>query len=280
MTSGITDTLYSVWGTSEKAVWAVGDHGTAAFYDGTQWEVRSPPTSTLLWSISGTSADNVFAAGLDGNVYKFDGTSWSLHAALPQRVTKAGVFVDGLDTLWIGALDGSAGPPGRMTLYRSTGGTVMRIGSTSSASYGEAPGASLWASSPTDVWISGTLAGRYDGTIVTGQSVGAFGIWGASSTQVFLGFLGTLHRWNGASFDTFNTGLDGTIFGLSGTAATQVFGAMQLGQTNAGAVFSFDGVGITEQPIPAGTPLLYAVWAAPNGEVFAVGNGGVIIHGA
>ena len=45
------------------------------------------------------------------------------------------------------------------------------------------------------------------------------------------------------------------------------------------AAFYFDGVGITQQPTPANTALLNAIWAAPTGEVFAVGTGGAIIKG-
>jgi hypothetical protein len=277
--SNTNNPLYSVWGSSATAVWAVGANGTAVFYDGAQWEVRSPPTTALLWSISGTTADNVFAAGLDRHLYKFDGTSWSLHATLPYGATKAGVFVDGPDSLWVGALDASGGSPGVMALYRSVSGVVTRVGSTSSACYGAAHGASVWAASPTDVWLSGTVAAHYDGTQVTARAAGASGIWGASSAAVLLGFEGALYRWNGTGFDTFDTGLDGTIYGVSGTGPTQVFGAMLLGQSDVGAVFSFDGMGIVQQAIPAGTPSLYAVWAAPSGEVFAVGNGGTIIEG-
>jgi hypothetical protein len=194
--------------------------------------------------------------------------------------TKLGVFVDGIDSLWIGVDDTTGGGGGTMKLYRSVGGVVTLVGPTSSGSYLAAHGASLWAFSPTDVWISGTTAGHYNGTLpLTNEPVGAFGIYGASSSQVFLGFQATLYRWNGASFDTYNTGLNATIYGVSGTAPNRVFGAMWYNLMNAGAVFYFDGVGITQQPIPAGTPLLNAIWAAPTGEVFAVGQGGGIIKG-
>jgi hypothetical protein len=281
MTSNTTNNINSLWGSSASAVWAVGDLGTAVVYNGAQWQVRSPATTASLSSVSGTSASNVFAAGADRNIYKFDGTSWSLHATVPLgTATKLGVFVDGINTLWIGVDDTTGGGGGTMKLYRSVNGVVTLVGPTTSGSYLAAEGTQLWAFSPTDVWISGTLSGHYAGTLpLTTESVGAFGIWGSSPSQVFLGFLATLYRWNGASFDVFNTGLNATIYGVAGTSPTRVFGCAWQNTVNAGAVFFFDGVGITQEAIPANTPLLNAIWAAPTGEVFAAGNGGGIIKG-
>jgi hypothetical protein len=282
MTSNTDNDLFGVWGSSATGVWAVGDNGTAVFYNGVQWQVRAPATTTRLWSVSGTAANNVFASGADNNIYKFDGTSWSVHVKIPNSFSdnRAGVFADGVDSLWIGVDDTTTGGAGKMTLFRSLNGVVTLVGATGSGCYLAANGASLWASSPTDVWISGTTAGHYLGTTPIGNATaGAFGIWGASASQVFLGLQATLYRWNGTSFDSFNTGLNGTIYGVAGTAPNRVFAALQYNMMNAGAVVYFDGVGITTLAVPAGTPLLDAIWAAPTGEVFAVGQSGGIIKG-
>ena len=105
----------------------------------------------------------------------------------------------------------------------------------------------------------GDFAGNYNGSTVSNQAEGAYGLWGYSSTQVFLGYQPTLFRWNGTGFDTFNTGINGLIYSVSGTATTRVFGAMGINGSNTGAVFYFDGVGITQQTIPAGTKALYSI---------------------
>ena len=48
---------------------------------------------------------------------------------------------------------------------------------------------------------------------------------------------------------------------------------------HAGEVRSYNGLGWSSQPIPAGTPDLYAVYAAPSGKVFPFGRGGTILIG-
>jgi hypothetical protein len=274
MTSNTSNTLESVWGSAPNAVWAVGQSGTAVFYDGVQWQVRSPPTSATLWSVHGTAANNVFVTAADYHVYKFDGTSWTIHATL-NAVYQTGVFVDGVDSMWIagGKLQGSASD---QTLFRSLNGVVTQVGFANAGVFLGSNGAGIWASSPTDVWFSGSPSGHYNGTTTTAQTVGSQAVWGASSSAVFLGLAANIYRWNGASFDMINTGLGGYVYGLSGTAANRVFAAMSY---NGGAVVYYDGVGVTQQSIPAGTPPLYGIWAAPTGEVFAVGANGAIIKG-
>jgi hypothetical protein len=44
MTSNTDRDLFGVWGSSASAVWAVGESGTAAFYNGVEWEVRTLPS--------------------------------------------------------------------------------------------------------------------------------------------------------------------------------------------------------------------------------------------
>jgi hypothetical protein len=78
-----------------------------------------------------------------------------------------------------------------------------------------------------------------------------------------------------------NPGFAGYYSDVTGTAPNRVFTTSN-GTINgqaAGAVLYYDGVGWTRQVIPAGTPPLRAIWAAPTGEVFAVGDYGTIIKG-
>jgi hypothetical protein len=46
-----------------------------------------------------------------------------------------------------------------------------------------------------------------------------------------------------------------------------------------GFVTYYDGTGWTNAVLPSGTDTLTAVWAAPTGQVFAVGDNGTIVGG-
>jgi len=272
MTSNTNQNLYSVWGSSATAVWAVGAQGVAVFYNGTQWVVKSPPSLATLYSVHGTAANNVFAAGNSGKIYKWDGTAWSVAATLPCGVLQAGVFVDGPDTLWVGGSTGSY----FTSLYRVESGIVTLVGSAYE-SFDNGGGAAVWANSPTDVWvdIQDGYPAHYDGTMVTNNTsatINGDAIWASSATNVLIGGRTFIQQWNGSSFTSIATGLTANLGGLSGTSATWVFGAVA-----DGSVITFDGSSITNQKTPAAE--LNAIFAAATGEVFAVGNGGAIVKG-
>jgi len=78
--AGEMSTLFGVWGTSEKAVWAVGTHGTVLHYDGAQWIRQQSPTTQTLTSVWGTTEKDVWAVGYGGTVIHYDGTSWKDHS--------------------------------------------------------------------------------------------------------------------------------------------------------------------------------------------------------
>jgi len=272
LTSNTNQNLYSVWGSSATAVWAVGAQGVAVFYNGTSWVVKSPPSLATLWSVHGTAANNVFAAGDSGQVYKWNGTAWSVAATLPSGVTQAGVFVDGPDSLWVAG----SKPSYFTSLYRVVSGTVTLVGSAFEE-LDNGGGAAVWANSPTDVWaaIQDGYPAHYDGTSVTnetGAGINGDAIWASSATNLLIGGRTFIQQWNGSSFTPIATGLTGNLGGLSGTSATRVFGAI-----DDGSVLYFDGSSITNQPTPAAE--LNAIFAAATGEVFAVGNGGSIVKG-
>jgi hypothetical protein len=80
MTSGTTQALRGVWGSSGSDVFAVGDRGTILHYNGVSlsW---SPMTSgfsdTLINSVWGSSGSNVFAVDWSGTILHYNGVSWT-----------------------------------------------------------------------------------------------------------------------------------------------------------------------------------------------------------
>lgn len=91
-----------------------------------------------------------------------------------------------------------------------------------------------------------------------------------------------MRSYDGNGWTLLNTGLSGTVAGLSGTSATRVFASASNYVGNSvtvGYVLAWDGNGWTQAVIPSGTAGLDGIYAAPNGEVFAVGRAGTILHG-
>ena len=75
--SGITQDLFGVWGTSASDVYAVGAGGTILHYDGVSW---SPPllagTTAKLRGVWAAESNSVFVVG-DDVILHYDGTSWT-----------------------------------------------------------------------------------------------------------------------------------------------------------------------------------------------------------
>jgi hypothetical protein len=67
VSSGTTQSLRGVWGTSASDVWAVGGSGTILHYNGTSWlSVTSGTRTQTLFGTWGTSSSNVWAVGVNG----------------------------------------------------------------------------------------------------------------------------------------------------------------------------------------------------------------------
>jgi hypothetical protein len=277
MASSTSQSLYSVWGSSASDVWATGVQGVAVHYVGGKWSVQSPPSSGLIWSVHGTAANDVYAIDSNGAVFHFDGTSWSTTSWTTTSIYDQCLFVDGAGSAWIGGQQSSTFS---MALFRATS-SVALVGTTSVGTVINSGGCSLWAVSPTDVWLSGTSLLHYDGSSLTPVSgVGAAAVWAYGSNAVYAGAGTTVSIRNGSTWTPSNTGTNGSIEGIWGSAPNRIFVAIdQVTGNSSGEVRSYDGTGWTNQPIPTGTQGLTAVWAAPTGEVFAVGYGGTILKG-
>ena len=76
MTSGTTNNLNGLWGSSGSDVFAVGDSGTILHYDGTAWSAVPSPTTDNLNGIWGNSATHAFAVGDNGTILQYDGLNW------------------------------------------------------------------------------------------------------------------------------------------------------------------------------------------------------------
>ncbi|MDM8539540.1 choice-of-anchor D domain-containing protein [Desulfococcaceae bacterium HSG9] len=74
MSSGTTQHLNGVWGSSGSDVFAVGNSGTIVHYDGNAWsEMDSGTTWVEFDGVWGSSGSDVFAVGSFGNIRHYDG---------------------------------------------------------------------------------------------------------------------------------------------------------------------------------------------------------------
>ncbi len=300
MTSNSNQSLTSVWGTSASSVWAVGQRGTALYYDGIRWQARPTPTEVqndTLASLSGTGDNNVFAVGTPTStgsgtsVIRFDGTSWSFIG----RITLAGqnyaacvaAYADNDAFVW-GRVVGSD----QASLYRVTNGVATLILTTTAQFFQNQSQCGIRVFSPTDIVATAhAQVFRIDSVAKTATAIGSTALnsqtgalWADNTNTLFITFAQNVQRWTGGpSWTNLTTGLSGQLLAISGTASSRVFAAgWAAGSgTQLGTVLFWDGLGWTVEAIPAATPRLQGVWASPlpEGRVFAVGVTGTIVTG-
>lgn len=86
-------TFWWVFGLSESDVWAVGEQGTVAHFDGAQLTLSSTPTTTTLYGVWGAAPNDLWAVGgMPGSssvALHFDGAQWSVQPPLVAGPTGA-----------------------------------------------------------------------------------------------------------------------------------------------------------------------------------------------
>jgi hypothetical protein len=300
MNSNTTNDLFSVWGASASSVWAVGHAGTMVFYNGAQWQVRTIPPEALnedLYVIHGTSASNVFlVAGT--TLERFDGSKWTAVVNLNKVANfgyVTGIYAtgDASNDVYVSMMDYANAVPSPTLYVVDNTGKITLLGGNADPQGSEcfANSGSVWEFSPTNVLFSGCHVRKWNGSSVGDLGGTAFiaaeRLWAASPTAVFAvgeqanwGGSGTISMWDGASWTTTPIAINGVVYSLWGTAANRVFFSGWDSSKNLAAVLYYDGLGFTNLKLPAGvTSALDGIWAAPTGEVFAVGSGGTILQG-
>lgn len=98
--------LLSVWGSSEKDVWAVGGPlGNAGFdalvvrFDGHVWRRAQPGKTDSYWWVHGTSATDVWLVGEKGRITHWDGATFA-ESASGTNATLFGVWATAPNDVW------------------------------------------------------------------------------------------------------------------------------------------------------------------------------------
>lgn len=97
--------LFRIWGLHDRAVYAVGAHGTCARFDGFAWSTMNAGLTGHLYGIAGTREDNLICVGYGGFVARYDGSRWT-PLELPTRAWFRAAYCVGADEFLLCGLDG------------------------------------------------------------------------------------------------------------------------------------------------------------------------------
>ena len=256
-----TGTLASIWPASATDIFAVGDGGTIAHFDGTRWSRMGSPVSDALKRVAGRSGTDVFAVGFGGTLH-YDGTGWT-------RQLTAG----SLQGLWVSPSTADAFAVGRNGDARHYDGatwTSIPTG-TSTSLYG------AWGRSPTDVYAvgDGDAVLHWNGLAWTSSSTGTGAnlrdVWGAGSADLWVATAdGRLLHYDGSHWLTAaSTGFP-ALTSVAGRSANDVYAA-----TADGSVLHYAAGSASTIAAPALVGLR-GITMLPNGTLAAVGEQGTI----
>ena len=264
-TSGVTWTLYGVWGDSSSSIFASGEYGTILHYNGSTWTPMSTGITNVFFDVWGSSSDNVFAVGQNGIISRYDGISWSV---MSSNTTAHLHGVWGTSTSDIFAV--------------GNGGTILHYDGTSWSPMANSNNnhlRSIWGSAPDDVFAVGNGATilHYDGTSWTSMAAGnppnLSGVWGSAANDVFVvGNTGTILHYDGNSWSTMTSGVGDGLYAVWGTSGDDVFVVGQHGR-----ILHYDGASWTTMSSGV-TSDLRDLWGNASLNVYAVGQTGTIVH--
>jgi hypothetical protein len=267
MSSGTSDALQAVWGTSASDIFAVGANGTILHYNGTSWSAMTSGTTDILLSVWGSASDDVWAVSPTGTVLHYNGTGWTTATTLSSQP---------YDVWGSSASDIFAvGASGAIEHYDGTGWSSM-TSSTTNGLLG------VWGTSGSDVYavgVGGTIV-HYDGTswstMTSNTSNDVYEVWGWSSTSVYaVGYARTLVSWNGSSWTEESTSTFDSFWGVwGGPSYLYLVGDQASDRTT---TTLYDG---TLVPMTSGNnTTLNDIWGTSDSDMWAVGEGGLILHG-
>ncbi len=107
---------------------------------------------------------------------------------------------------------------------------------------------------------------------VIDPTVGIFGVWGVSSSDIFaVGLGGEIYRYDGIDWTAMTSGTSQTLRDVWGTAADDIYA---VGAD--GTILRYDGANWSTMPLEASIPL-FGVWGASPNNIYAVGSRSTIV---
>ncbi|MGD0856304.1 MAG: choice-of-anchor U domain-containing protein [Dehalococcoidia bacterium] len=264
MTSGTTENLYSVWGSSGGDVFAVGTNGTVLHYNGSTWTAMTSGTTQTLRGVWGSSGSDVFAVGANGTVLHYNGSTWTTMTS-NTSLDLYGVWGNSSNSVF------AVGTAETILYWNGSTWTAMTTPGQEVALL------AVWGTSYNDVYAvsSNGVVLHWNGTAWTQSNVtydSLYAVWGTSSSNVYAADAsGTLWHYNGSTWSSTILS-SASLTGLWGTSADDIFVA-----GNNYIILHYDGSAWTAMTSGT-TPDLNSIWGQCSSSVFAVGSDGTILH--
>lgn len=275
VTSGVTDTLWSVWASGANEIFAVGDNGrilrsTSGSTGGGTFTSLTSGTTQSLFGVWGNGAtDEVWAVGAAGTILKFDRAT-SMWGAASSPTTAQ------LNAVWGSAKNSvfAVGAGGVITKYNGT----MWANESATGTSMNLLGVGGDAARTIAVGVSGTIVTNTGGPTWSGASGGAgtmYSVFGKAGTYWIAGAGGVRLRGDGTAFNMVTGDNEpGSFYAISGVDATNVWAGGD------GGLLANYTTAWTPNPSLLTKPrqTIRAVYGFNNKDVWAVGTGGTILH--
>lgn len=259
------DTFRDVAAVSASDIWAVGDNGLIAHYNGTAWSTAASPYQTRINAIAMLSATSGWAVGDAGRIMRYNGTAWS---------SVVSPVADNLNSVSVvSATDGWA---------VGDAGKILHWNGTQWSEFTDTGGNSWYdvqMMSTTNGWVVGNqgLIYRWNGSSWALHTDSGGTVW----RSVFLlnatdgwvvGDQGNIYRWNGSTW-TLHTDTGGTNWRSVHLAAQNDGWITGTG----GDIYRWNGTAWLDYPSPTNEDLNEVV-ALSSGSAWAVGSEGNIFR--
>jgi hypothetical protein len=217
--------IEAMWGPTSNDLWAVGDFGLLAHWDGHTWQGQFERNDNGgYFAVSGSGDHAVWAVGEAGLVSHFNGTVWQDEPNFTSGAQLNGVYAVPSATTDVWAV-GNEG----IIAHRDASGWAIVTSRVATTENVEA----VYGTASNDVWAVGSAGTvvHYDGTgwnpvsAPTGTAR-LNTVWASGPHDVYIGGnAGLLVHWDGSTWTTIvpSTGFNDNIQVVNGTSASDVW---------------------------------------------------------
>jgi len=271
----------AMWGTSASEMLANCNGGRIYEFDGFTWTPISSPTTQDLGGIWGTSSFDIYMIGWGGTFLHYDGSAWS-PIEVPADVCATSNCI--LDAIW-GSSDEDIYLVGELggTILHYDGTTFTRLASGTTSELD-----AVWGTREGDVYVA--QAHDANGTVLRGIRGATVAVSPPSSMLTGIGdgkqlnataFDPSGHPINGVNFTWTSSDPRVATVSALGVVTTVGSGTATITAMAPGGAAGAATVTVTTEwtSIPTGiSGYLDNIWGASGTDVFAVGEGGLILH--
>ncbi len=272
--TGVTNTIYGMWGLSSGYIYAVGSQGALFHNAGTGWTQQAAFTDQDLRGVYGLDGQRVWVVGNKGTAAVFDGISWKTLEKFAGSPIFNGVYAaegsgPGDEQVWVA---GSSG------VYK----VVTQGGKQGVKKYYPSPYLNAWAIHGSDkdhIWAVGYQGkvaywnGKVWGNQQSSTAIGLRGVWAAGPKSVYaVGEAGQILHYNGVKWTQMKSPVKTTLHDVWGHSDKDVWAV----GTQA-VVLHYDGTSWERIKIKEHHKALLAMYATKTGDFFSMGEQELLI---